>query len=320
MNSLTPFDQPLPLLASRITQLAATSISGRAASIPGSTMIGRRVLLIALAILPGAASAAGTVCVPYKVDTGLLNISKDLGGTTYIDVMVGGDKACVTKTDKFEGRDWGYVDHKLEDSDQTTAVEGWAPMRYLKSLPDGAENKNASDPAQGECRRYLPMLDQTVSCEGTKTAVQGGDGGSTAKSEPAQKDAVARGTDPEPKPKPTATSQAPEPKARQTANNDSDRESDELRYNQPVPFGPYPVNGLSLEELIETVPLFAPIEGLPDELWKKSCATCHKWNKDRLCEQGKTYAKSAKDVLRHQHPMGGAFKIALMKWSSSGCN
>ena len=286
-------------------------------------MIGRWVLLLALATLPGAASSAGTACVPYKVDTGLLNISKDIGGTTYIDVMVGGDTACVTKEDKFEGRDWGYVIHKLEDSDQTTAVEGWAPMRYLKSLSDGDRKNSESDSAQGECRRYLPMLDQTVSCEGTKTAAQGEDDNTMANREPVQKDRVARAPDPKPQPKPTAASppsQSPEPKARQTANDDSGSDSDELRYKQPVPFGPYPVNGLSLEQLIETVPLFAPIEGLPDELWKKSCATCHKWNKDRLCEQGKTYAKSAKDVLRHQHPMGGAFKIALMKWSMSGCN
>lgn len=288
-------------------------------------MIGRWLLLIAFVTFPGAVFAAGVDCILHKVDTGLLNISKDLGGTTYIDVMVGGDTACVTKQDKFDGGDWGYVAHKLEGSDQTVAVEGWAPMRYLKSLSDTAEKNDGSGSDEGECRRYLPMLDQTVSCEGSKTAADGGAGTASGDSEPAQNETVARAPDPEPEPavaQPTRRDPKPEaePKSQQTANNSTASDSDELRYNQPVPFGPYPVNGLSLEQLIETVPLFAPIEGLPEDLWKKSCATCHKWNKDRLCEQGKTYAKAAKNVLRHQHPMGGAFKIALMKWSKSGCN
>ncbi|MBU2582483.1 MAG: hypothetical protein KJ622_12270 [Alphaproteobacteria bacterium] len=289
-------------------------------------MTGRWLLLIVLTLVPGASLAAD--CDMRKVDTGLLNISKEVGGTTYVDVMVGGDRACVTEKNEFEGSSWGYVAHKLDDSEQEVAVEGWAPMRYLSSLDGTADAHNDGDSAPGECRRYLPMLDQTVSCEGTKTAAN--NGGSPSSSEGGSKKendkAATREPEPERKPEPKRVAEtAPKSDARparrseptRTANNDSD--GDELRYTQPVPFGPYPVNGLSIQQLVETVPLFAPLEGLPEDLWKKSCSTCHKWNQERLCEQGKTYAKDARNVLRHQHPMGGAFKIALMKWSKSGC-
>ena len=80
-----------------------------------------------------------------------------------------------------------------------------------------------------------------------------------------------------------------------------------------------PVNGSSIKQLIEGIPLFPPIEGLDEALWKKPCSSCHKWNQERLCEQGKTYAKAAKYVLRHPHPYGGALKLALMRWAQSGC-
>lgn len=94
---------------------------------------------------------------------------------------------------------------------------------------------------------------------------------------------------------------------------------DVFRYDQPVPFGAFPVRGRTLEELAVRMPLFSPIEGLDDALWKRNCTTCHKWNKERLCEQGKSYLKAARHVLRHQHPYGGPYKLALMRWAKSGC-
>lgn len=97
------------------------------------------------------------------------------------------------------------------------------------------------------------------------------------------------------------------------------RPEDVLRFDQPVPFGPFPVNGKTIKELAEGIPLFPPIEGLDESIWKKECSACHKWNKARLCEQGKTYAKDPKFILRHPHPYGGADKLALMRWAKSGC-
>lgn len=95
---------------------------------------------------------------------------------------------------------------------------------------------------------------------------------------------------------------------------------DGLQFDQPVPYGAYPVRGKTLEELLEAVPLNSPLEGLEASLWQKPCSSCHQWNRERLCEQGKSYIGAPKHVLRHPHPFGGAYKMALMRWSKSGCN
>jgi hypothetical protein len=83
--------------------------------------------------------------------------------------------------------------------------------------------------------------------------------------------------------------------------------------------GPTPVNGASLEQLINGVPEFPPIEGLPDAVWKKTCNNCHQWNQQSLCVQAKLYAKDPKMTMRIQHPYGGPEKIAMMKWAQGGC-
>jgi hypothetical protein len=97
------------------------------------------------------------------------------------------------------------------------------------------------------------------------------------------------------------------------------RPEDVLRFDQPIPFGPFPVNGRSLKEMIDTEPLFSPLDGLPEELWKKKCTTCHQWDQARLCAQGATYIQSPRNVLRVPHPFGGALKLAMMRWAQSGC-
>ena len=97
-------------------------------------------------------------------------------------------------------------------------------------------------------------------------------------------------------------------------------ESDEvLQFSQPVPFGAYPVNGHSIEELIQGTPLFPPFDGLDEASWKKPCSSCHKWDRRSLCEQGQTYVKNPKFALRLPHPYGAPFKTALMQWAKTGC-
>jgi hypothetical protein len=98
------------------------------------------------------------------------------------------------------------------------------------------------------------------------------------------------------------------------------RPEDILHFDQPIPFGPFPVNGHSIAEMIEGVPLFSPVEGLDEGLWKKKCTSCHKWNKDRLCEQALSYVRAPRNVLRVPHPFGGTLKLALMRWAKSGCD
>ena len=69
-------------------------------------------------------------------------------------------------------------------------------------------------------------------------------------------------------------------------------EDNVVRFTEPLTFGPFPVNGSSLEQLSQGVPLFPPIEGLDESIWKRNCSACHKWDRRTLCEQGASYAKN----------------------------
>jgi hypothetical protein len=92
-----------------------------------------------------------------------------------------------------------------------------------------------------------------------------------------------------------------------------------IRWSQPINSGAYPVQGYSLEQLVKGVPEFAPIEGLPEEVWRKPCGNCHQWNPQSLCVQAKIYANDPKMAFRKQHPYGGPEKVAMMKWAQQGC-
>jgi len=92
-----------------------------------------------------------------------------------------------------------------------------------------------------------------------------------------------------------------------------------VRFDEPLKTGPPPVNGRSLEQLVQGVPLFPPIEGLDESVWKKNCNACHKWDRRSLCEQGATYLKNPKMALRGSHPYGGPEKVAIMQLAKIGC-
>jgi hypothetical protein len=108
-------------------------------------------------------------------------------------------------------------------------------------------------------------------------------------------------------------------KTAKTAKSAEPAVSDVLRFDQPVPYGAHQVRGKTLKQLIERKPMFPPLEGLPKNLWEKPCSSCHKWNAKLLCDQGKSYLPKAAEVFRHQHPYGGAYKLALMRWAKTGC-
>ena len=92
-----------------------------------------------------------------------------------------------------------------------------------------------------------------------------------------------------------------------------------VRFSEPLTTGPFPVNGQSLEQLIQGTPIFPPIEGLPEAIWKKPCTACHKWDRRTLCEQGASYVKNPASALRGSHPYGGGEKVAMMQWAKAGC-
>jgi hypothetical protein len=236
-------------------------------------MIGRMVLCLALVCGAGAASAQGLPdCTLYKVNTSVLNISKDANSEIYKDALFDGDIVCVTRVENINGSDWGYISHRLRHANATTLVGGWSPLRDLQKifLADAQAHLAGAAPPAGAPAAGIP--------------------GAGAMSAPA----------------------APPPQA-------TIRPEDVLRFDQPIPFGPFPVNGHSIKEIFDTTPLFPPIEGLEDALWQKKCTECHKWNQARLCDQGATYVKAPRNVLRVPHPFGGAEKLALMRWAKSGC-
>jgi hypothetical protein len=116
-------------------------------------------------------------------------------------------------------------------------------------------------------------------------------------------------------PKPPAAPPTPAPSATAAAPSSQDA----LTFNGIIKEGPTPINGSSLAQLIQSVPDFPPIEGLPEDAWKKTCNTCHQWNQQSLCVQAKLYVNDPKMMLRIQHPFGGPEKVAMMKWAQGGC-
>jgi hypothetical protein len=81
------------------------------------------------------------------------------------------------------------------------------------------------------------------------------------------------------------------------------------------------IDGRSIEELIRGAPLYPPIDGLPEELWKgQTCSNCHAWTRDALCDQARTYlGASAERSLQKPHPLGAEFKSVLGIWAAGDC-
>lgn len=95
----------------------------------------------------------------------------------------------------------------------------------------------------------------------------------------------------------------------------------EITFTLPLVIGMDKLAGKSIEELIGLSPLFSPIEGLPEEMWKEQqCSDCHGWTKATLCDQGNTYATASNErALTKTHPFGGGFKQNLRSWALTGC-
>lgn len=81
------------------------------------------------------------------------------------------------------------------------------------------------------------------------------------------------------------------------------------------------VLGSTIVQLILDAPMFTPIEGIPDQLWKdQHCSNCHEWSHEMLCAQGQTYLKaSAKRALGKSRPYGGGFKQNVRVWAANDC-
>lgn len=98
--------------------------------------------------------------------------------------------------------------------------------------------------------------------------------------------------------------------------------SEPITFEGTLQFGSPEIIGQSIAGLMTASPVFPPIEGLPDEVWKgKACSDCHQWERENLCEHGGRYlALSAQRSLGKEHPFGGSFKQTLRAWAAGGCN
>lgn len=94
-----------------------------------------------------------------------------------------------------------------------------------------------------------------------------------------------------------------------------------VRYDMPLVAPGSAIDGILLSNLFSLSPEFPPIPDLPEEYWKSvTCANCHEWTRDRLCEQSNVYLNlSAQPSLEKQHPFGGALKRNLKQWAAGGC-
>ncbi|MGR3792934.1 hypothetical protein [Vannielia sp. SX4] len=95
-----------------------------------------------------------------------------------------------------------------------------------------------------------------------------------------------------------------------------------VRWGEALIGGAPEIQGKTIEQVFtEGSPLFPPIEGLPDEVWKDQlCTSCHEWTQERICEQATNYLDPAfADNLAKEHPMGGTFKGNLRLWAEDGC-
>lgn len=94
-----------------------------------------------------------------------------------------------------------------------------------------------------------------------------------------------------------------------------------VTFNDPLQGFGETLTGQSIRELLTSSPMFAPVEGLPEEFWKgKVCNDCHEWTQEALCTQATHYTKDENvNRLNVQHPLGRSFKEALRAWSEGGC-
>lgn len=94
-----------------------------------------------------------------------------------------------------------------------------------------------------------------------------------------------------------------------------------VTFSTPLLQGDPAVVGKTIEELIKGMPLFPPVEGLPESFWKdQTCSSCHEWEEVNLCDQANTYLTEAGSVnLTKPHPYGGTFKQNIRDWALGGC-
>jgi hypothetical protein len=105
------------------------------------------------------------------------------------------------------------------------------------------------------------------------------------------------------------------------AKSASDAVPDSVTFTQALLSDVPEVSGQSIAQLIQSSPIFPPIEGLPEAYWKgQKCSNCHEWTAERICTQANTYLTlNMQRSLDKKHPFGGVLKQTLKIWAAGGC-
>jgi hypothetical protein len=252
-------------------------------------------LVVRLLVLCGILAASGSVAQAQEIDCRFFKVAAEnlsiytepRGSSNFLDSLARNDLVCVAGDQQVGDRKWAYVAYRLLGGEQRKTLDGWAIMSALEpaSQDEVARVRNAP-PSRAEAERPLPPPPGAFA------------------------------PPPPPPPPPAAFSSPPPPPPGMAAPSG---EEEVIRYSQPIRSFGVPVQGLSLEQLVHGMPEFAPIEGLPDEVWRKPCGSCHQWNRESLCVQARLYAQDEKMAFRKQHPYGGPEKLAMAKWARQGC-
>jgi hypothetical protein len=248
------------------------------------------VLFVAFGAALGASPARAQQldCRYFKVTADKANaFYEPRGDAKFVSALDRNDIVCVAGDEEVAGKVWVFIPFQVQPRNQRKPIQGWALKDSL------APASQAEVTAISESKE--PALEPHV-----------------AVAPPAEPPRM-----PPPAVAPTEPSRAAPPPASRAEAGGSGEEV--VRYSQPLTSGGYPVQGKSLEELVHGVPTFAPIEGLPDNVWHKTCNNCHNWNQQTLCQQAMIYAQDVKMTMRKQHPYGGPEKLAMRNWAQHGC-
>jgi hypothetical protein len=259
----------------------------------GALMLVRLATRLAAAVVAFSAVVGVSVAQAQQLDCRYFKVTSDKLNAFYeprsdakfVGALDRNDIVCVAGDQEVAGRVWVFIPFQVEPRKERKPIQGWA----LKDSLTPASQEEVT--ALSESKGLAPEPHVAIAPPPT---------------EPPHMSAPAMA----PAEPPHA---APPPTAGKTA------EQEVVRYSQPIPFGGYPVQGKSLEELVHGVPTFPPIEGLPDDVWHKTCSNCHNWNQQTLCQQAMIYAQDVKMTMRKQHPYGGPEKLAMRNWAQHGC-
>lgn len=254
-------------------------------------------LAILLAIVGGVAGASraqaqGVDCRYFKVSADRVSAFEEPREGRTLASLEKDNIVCVAGDEEVSGRSWVFIPYQVEPGNGRRSIQGWA---FKDSFAPASQDEVAALASS-----HGPATPPQVAVAPPPAA-------------PPRTEEPPRSERPVDEPRRAEGPPGEPPRAEAPSGEEI------VRFSEPIQSGGFPVQGHTLEQLIHGVPTFPPIEGLPDEVWKKQCSNCHQWNRQTLCQQAQIYAQDIKMTMRKQHPYGGPEKLAMRNWALHGC-